>query len=187
MDSFVRFIVMRLLNSLKGKALNYTKDGRDDSAAKSSLFMINNGFHLIEELKASSENDEEVEEKDEETYTITGSWFVDKINKIMDSEKAKYLEHWEKLNTHLTAVGSGDLEYQKKDTSVLSLESGRLIKGRFSGFNEDFERNYALHKKLCIVDPRLRVQLQGDVSEVFLPRYRRFYEKCTSICEYLPS
>jgi hypothetical protein len=25
LDSFVRFLVMRLLNSLKGKALNYTK------------------------------------------------------------------------------------------------------------------------------------------------------------------
>jgi hypothetical protein len=31
LDSFVRYLVMRLLNSLKGKALNYTKDGRDDS------------------------------------------------------------------------------------------------------------------------------------------------------------
>lgn len=31
LDSFVRFLVMRLLNSLKGKALNYVRDGRDDS------------------------------------------------------------------------------------------------------------------------------------------------------------
>jgi hypothetical protein len=31
LDSYVRYLVMRLLNSLKGKALNYTKDVRDDS------------------------------------------------------------------------------------------------------------------------------------------------------------
>jgi hypothetical protein len=34
LDSFVRYLVMRLLNSLKGKALNYTKDGRDDSQVR---------------------------------------------------------------------------------------------------------------------------------------------------------
>ena len=141
LDSFVRFLVMRLLNSLKGKALNYTKDGRDDSQAKSNLFMINNSFYLLEEL---GPNAMEAETKDAEHYRIEGSWFVDKVNKIMESEKGKYLGHWEALNTHLTAVGSGDLEYQKNDANVLSLESGRLIKQRFSGFNEDFERTYEL-------------------------------------------
>jgi hypothetical protein len=34
LDSFVRFLVMRLLNSLKGKALNYVRDGRDDSQVR---------------------------------------------------------------------------------------------------------------------------------------------------------
>jgi len=176
LDSFVRFLVMRLLNSLKGKALNYTKDGRDDGQARSNLFMINNSFYLLEELGPSVEHDGP---RNAELYRIENSWFVDKINKLMESEKAKYLGHWEALNTHLTSVG--ELEYQKNDSSAISYESGKLIKQRFSGFNEDFEKTYQLHKKLCIIDPRLRLSMQQDVAAVFLPRYRRFYEKYTKI------
>lgn len=186
LDSFVRYLVMRLFNSLKGKALNYTKDGRDDSQAKSNLFLLNNSFFLLEELGPSSEANIGISpegEKDEETdqYRIEGTWFVDKVKKLMESEKQKYLLHWEVLNTHLTAVASSELEYQKNDTNVLSHDSGRLIKQRFTGFNEDFERTYALHRKLCVIDPRLRLELQQDVTKNFLPRYRRFYEKYTKI------
>jgi exocyst complex protein 7 len=179
LDSFVRYLVMRLLNSLKGKALNYTKDGRDDSQAKSNLFMINNAFYLLEELGPNAMEKEDQSDHDAEHYRIEGSFFVDKINKISESEKSKYLGHWEALNTHLTAVGQSDIEYQKNESTVLSLESGRLIKQRFSKFNEDFERTYALHKKLCVIDHRLRSTLQQDVSKVFLNRYRRFYDKYT--------
>jgi exocyst complex protein 7 len=101
--------------------------------------MINNAFYLLEELgpNAMDSGDE-----DAEHYRIEGSFFVDKINKIAESEKSKYLGHWEALNTHLTAVGQSDIEYQKNESTVLSLESGRLIKQRFSKFNEDFERTY---------------------------------------------
>jgi exocyst complex component 7 len=99
LDSFVRFLVMRLLNSLKGKALNYTKDGRDDGQARSNLFMLNNSFYLLEELGPSSKelpvaeeiNTEEKAAEDRELYRIDNSWFVDKINKLMDSEKVRVL------------------------------------------------------------------------------------------------
>lgn len=189
LDSFIRFLVMRLLNSLKGKALNYTQDGRDDSQAKSNLFMMNNAFYLLEELGPGENHafsaatppppgEDDIEGKH---FRVKGSWFVDKVNKMMDSEKTKYLSHWEALNTHLTAVASNDLEFQKNDPNTLNQDSGRLIKQRFAGFNEDFEKTYELHRKLCVVDPRLRLTLQQDVSKVFLPRYRRFYEKYTKI------
>ena len=185
LDSFVRYIVMRLFNSLKGKALNYTKDGRDDSQAKSNLFLLNNAFYLLEELGPNSESNMGVTTEgggeDKELYRIEGTWFVDRVKKLMESEKQKYLLHWEVLNTHLTAVASSDLEYQKNDSNMLSHDSGRLIKQRFTGFNEDFERTYALHRKLCVIDPRLRLELQQDVTKIFLPRYRRFYEKYTKI------
>lgn len=140
--------------------------------------MLNNAFYILEELGPSSMA---AISKDSEYYRIEGSWFSDKVNKIMDSEKAKYVCAWEQLNTHLTAVSSSDLDYQKNDNTVLSHESGRLIKQRFSGFNEDFEVTYGLHLKLCVIDQRLRTQLQEEVSAVFLPRYRRFYEKYTKI------
>jgi exocyst complex component 7 len=92
------------------------------------------------------------------------------------TEKTKYLGHWEVLNTHLTAIGKDELEFQKSET-MLTVESGKLLKTRFFGFNEDFERTSALHQKLCVIDPRLRAQLQQEVKQVFIPRYERFYYK----------
>jgi exocyst complex component 7 len=147
--------------------------------AKSNLFMINNAFYLLEEL--GPKDDGQDQENDLEHYRIDGTWFADKIEKTTESEKTKYLGNWQVLNTHLTAVGDSEIEYQKKMTDIMSLDSGRLIKQRFKGFNEDFERIYALHQKLCLVHPRLQRSMQDDVAKVFLPRYKRFYEKYTKM------
>lgn len=162
---------------------------------------MNNSFFLRDELGPKAEILDE-------DFRIESSWFVDKINKLFESEKGKYLGQWEALNTHLTSVEHDELEYQKNDT-ILSLDSGRLIKSRFSGFNEgkrtcgrswnraslcshthifysfypllDFERIFEEHKDLCVVDPRLRDLLQMEVAGVFLPNYRKFYEKYSKI------
>lgn len=175
LESFIRFLVMRLVNSLKGKALNYTKHPGDLGQARSSMFMMNNTFYLRDELGPQAHNFDNPND-----YRIESSWFVDKVNKLFESEKNKYLGHWEVLNTHLTSVEHDELEYQKND-NILSLDSGRLIKNRFSGFNEDFERIYDEHKELAVVDPRLRGLLQKEVAEVFLPLYRNFYESYSKI------
>ncbi|VEU44117.1 unnamed protein product [Pseudo-nitzschia multistriata] len=175
LDSFIRFLVMRLVNSLKGKALNYTKHSADIGHARSSMFMMNNTFYLRDVLGPSGNG---VVSPDD--FRIESSWFVDKVNKLFESEKGKYLGQWEALNTHLTIVEHDELEYQKNDT-ILSLDSGRLIKSRFSGFNEDFEQIFEEQKELSVVDPRLRDLLQKEVAGVFIPNYRKFYEKYTKI------
>ena len=46
---------------------------------------------------------------------------------------------------------------------------------------KDFERIFDEHKDLCVVDPRLRDLLQKEVAGVFLPNYRRFYDKYSKI------
>lgn len=176
LDSFIRFLVMRLVNSLKGKALNYTKHSADIGHARSSMFMMNNTFYLRDELGPTTES----VMSNFGDFRIESSWFVDKVNKLFESEKGKYLGQWQSLNTHLTSVEHDELEYQKNDT-ILSLDSGRLIKSRFSGFNEDFDRIFEEHKDLCVVDPRLRDLLQKEVAGVFLPNYRRFYDKYSKI------
>lgn len=162
---------MRLVNSLRGKALNYTKHSADISHARSSMFMMNNTFYLRDELGPTGEI---------EDFRIHSSWFVDKVNKLFESEKRKYLGQWQALTEHLTSVEHDELEYQKNDT-ILSLDSGRLIKTRFNGFNEDFERIFEDHKDLCVVDPRLRDLLQKEVAGVFLPDYRLFFDKYSKI------
>lgn len=175
LDSFIRFLIHRLVNSLKGKAINYTKHSGDLGQARSSMFMMNNTFYLRDELGPQAQDYDAAA-----TFRIENSWFVDKVNKLFETEKNKYLGHWEVLNTHLTSVEHDKMEYQKNDT-ILSLDSGRLIKSRFRGFNEDFERIYEDHKELCVVDPRLRGLLQNEVEDIFLPLYRSFYEKYSKI------
>lgn len=175
MDAYVRFLVMRLLNSLQGKALNYTKDDEDDGGqAKSNMFMINNTFYLLQQLATPTSS--ELKREDSEHYQLDGRWFEDKVNAIFESENGKYLAHWENINSHLTSVDSSGLEYQK-NKNLLSLESGRLFKDRFKGFIEEFELMYEIHNRLSVIDPGLRRDLQAKVKKVFLHRYEKFWEK----------
>jgi len=180
MESYVRFLIMRLLNSLQGKALNYTKGNEEDEGgqAKANMFIINNTFYLLQQL--APKQDEAIAKKkgdvDSERYQLDRLWFEDKVKAIFASEKVKYLTHWELINVHLTSVDSSGLEYQK-NKNLLSLESGRLFKDRFKGFNDDFEQLYRIHNALAVIDPELRRELQADVKKVFLNRYEKFYDK----------
>jgi exocyst complex protein 7 len=173
MDSYVRFLIMRLLNSLQGKALNYTKNAEDEGGqAKSNMFMINNTFYLLQQLTPKDSK----EVTDVEVYHLDGEWFKEKVNTIFQSERGKYMAHWELINSHLTAVDSTGLEYQK-NKNILSLESGRMFKDRFKGFNDDFGRMYDIHHPLSVIDNGLRKELQSAVKDVFMKRYEKFYEK----------
>ena len=180
MESYVRFLIIRLLNSLQGKALNYTKGNKEDEGgqAKANMFIINNTFYLLQQL--APKQDEAIAKKkgdvDSERYQLDRLWCEDKVKAIFASEKVKYLTHWELINVHLTSVDSSGLEYQK-NKNLLSLESGRLFKDRFKGFNDDFEQLYRIHNALAVIDPELRRELQADVKKVFLNRYEKFYDK----------
>ena len=159
-----------------GKAQNYKNDEGPDSQAKSHLFMMNNTFYLLELLASNGVVDVE----GGENYRINAPWFKQKMTKSFESEKVKYLAYWEVLNRHLTDVDDRELNYQNKK-EVLSLESGRLLKSRFSGFIEDFERVYVVHRNFTVIDPKLREMLQGDIRRVFLSRYKAFFDKYSRI------
>ena len=178
MDVFVRFLIKQLLISLASKAMNYKNDEGTDSQAKSHLFMMNNTFYLLELLAPNDLQGSGTSEG--ENYRINAPWFKQKMTKTFESEKAKYLTYWERLNRHLTDVDDRELNYQM-NKDVLSLESGRLIKSRFSGFIEDFERVYVVHRNFTVIDPKLRETLQGDIRRVFLSRYRVFFNKYSGV------
>ena len=177
MDIFVRFLIKQLVTSLSGKAQNYKNDEVPDAQAKSHLFMMNNTFYLLELLAPTGEYQGSI---DGENYRINAPWFKQKMSKTFESEKAKYLKYWEVLNRHLTEVDDRELSYQNKK-DVLSLESGRLLKSRFSGFIEDFERVYSAHCNFTVIDPKLREMLQVDIRGVFLARYKSFFDKYSRI------
>lgn len=180
MDTFVRFLIKQLSISLSGKAQNYKNDEGPDSQAKSHLFMMNNTFYLLEQLAPHGVFEGSGDGGGGGNYRINAPWFKQKMTKSFESEKAKYLTYWEVLNRHLTDVDDRELSYKdKKD--ILSLESGRLLKSRFSGFIEDFERVYVVHRNFTVIDPKLREMLQGDIRRVFLSRYKTFFDKYSRI------
>ena len=183
MDFFIRYLIMTLLANLQSKALNYAKDPSLVSQAKSYLFLMNNAFYISEQLgynyandvlqeKSTKYHEEDIEGQN---FKINSPWFFDQVNKMFESSMKKYLQNWEALVKHLSPVSENELQYQNYEQKLLSLESGRLLKARFSGFNEDFEKTYALHKELTIIDPKLRKRLLQDLKGAFLPQYRDFY------------
>ena len=179
MDLFVRFLIKQLLISLASKAMNYKNDEGFDSQAKTHLFMMNNTFYLLE-LLAPTNNEHRESDQGGENYRISAPWFKQKMTKTFDTEKARYLTYWERLNRHLTDVDDGALNYQT-NKDVLSLESGRLLKSRFQGFIEEFERVYVVHRNFTVIDSKLRETLQGDIRRVFLSRYRAFFDKYSCV------
>jgi len=145
--------------------------------------MINNTFYLLEQVGAMGGKRPSVKSKteDEEQYSLeNAAWYKEKVGSMYQAQKEIYLAHWDVLNRHLTTVDKNELQYEKKGT-LLSLESGRLIKTRFSGFIEEFAELYQTHKPLTVIDAKLRTVLQNDVRNVFLPRYKNFFEKYARI------
>ncbi len=177
MDLFVRFLVKQLLISLLGKAQNYKNDEGPDAQAKSHLFMMNNTYYLLELLAPAGDFQGSTPEI--ENHRINAPWFKQKMTQSFESERQKYLTYWEVLNRHLTDVDDRELSYQ--GNNILSLESGRLIKSRFSGFIEDFEQVYVVHRTFTVIDPKLREHLQGCVKRCFLSRYKAFYDKYSRV------
>jgi len=180
--TFVKYLIVKLLHNLQAKMMKYMDEPGSAAQARGGMFMMNNTFYLHEQLglsrNPSQQNgiqDQGGHDMDGEDYKITGKWFPEQVDKMFEKSKKIYLKHWEDLNSHLTAVDQKDLNNYKSAEKVLKLESGRLLKSRFSGFNEEFEKIYQVHREFSVIDPKLRKRLAENVLEVFLPKYEKFY------------
>jgi len=76
--------------------------------AKSNLFLINNCFFLLEELGKDSSLSSR---KDAEHYRIEGSWFVDKVNKILESGRSKVAGSLSLTGCDAPTLGMDNSEY----------------------------------------------------------------------------
>ncbi len=183
MEFFIRYLVMSLLTNLQSKAKQYAKDDKESKAnshIKAYLFILNNTFYLNEQLGENTtvsapilrNKIDDVEGKD---FKITSPWFKTSIQELFEGSLKKYLKFWEKLTVHLSKVPESELSFIKNDNKVLTLESGRILKSRFNGFNEDFEKIHEMQKDITIIDPKLRKKLLFDIKSVFLPTYVNFF------------
>ncbi len=189
MEFFTRYLVMSLLSNLQKKAQRYTMDDKDSKAnsqMKAYLFILNNTFYLNEQLgEGASENKSppapilrnKIDDVDGNDFKITSPWFKKSIQEMFEGSLKKYLKYWEKLKIHLVRISESELTFAKSDGKVLTLESGRILKARFSGFNGDFIKIFEMQNDITIIDPKLRKKLLFDIKSVFLPSYVEFYEK----------
>jgi exocyst complex protein 7 len=173
MDSFVKYLIMRLRNSLVEKAGHYALEPGPLPEAKSHMFMINNTYYLLRQLRPKSSKNQAAVKDESEHYRIEGSWFENDVKKVFDAERLKYLALWEPLNNHTIML-------DEKGNNI-SNEGSRLLKTRFTAFNEDFERIHALHMELSVVDTSLRKNMQNEVKGAFFPNYQKFYEKYSAV------
>jgi exocyst complex protein 7 len=201
MDSYVKYLVLRIRSNLARKSERYAAEPGDlaqvrrilasrnplrcsleltrrfvtYTQAKSHMFMINNTYYLLRNLRPrSKKQEEETKDKDEaEYYKMEGSWFENDVRKVFEAERSKYLKLWEPLNQWAVVV-------ETKGNNP-SNEESRLLKTRFMGFNDEFEKLHTLHMGLSVADSSLRRNLHSEVKGVFFPRYQRFYEKCSTI------
>jgi len=181
LNSYIKFLIMRLINNLQRKAQQYKEDGMLDSEIKCNLFLMNNSFYLMEQLGAQDDISYLANEGEttEEEFKISDTWFFESVSKQFERAKSAYLESWNVLNQHLTKVNEKNLEYQSD--KLLSLESGRLLKARFSGFNADFEKMYSLHSGLFVADAKLHSIIVKELEIVFFKRYKKFYDTYSKI------
>ena len=196
-DIYAKHIMTKLLKNLTAKSIQYKNEiintGKENNAtatamqeAKQGMFMVNNTYYLLEQLCIDGNNADDDNnnknnnyEPSEHYHIEKSSWLRETLDKSFQIERRKYLEQWQSINDHLTPVQQSEIKYQK-DT-LLTLESGRLFKSKFSGFIEVFELNFSTHKSLTVADLKLREMLRSDVKAVFLPKYTKFYEKYSKL------
>lgn len=140
--------------------------------AKSHMFMINNTYYLLRQLRPKSSKSQAAKDESEH-YSIEGTWFENDVRKIYDAERKKYLDLWDPLNQFSVMLD--------EKGSSLSYEACRTLKTRFTGFNEEFEKLHSLHMGLSVADASLCRNLQSEVKGVFFPAYQRFYEKYSAM------
>ena len=186
MEFFIRYLIMSLLSNLQSKAKQYAidKDSKANSQIKAYLFILNNTFYLNEQLGENTSAAapilrNKIDDVDGKDFKIVSPWFQRSIQEMFEGSLKKYLKYWEKLNMHLAPIPENELTFSKNDNKVLTLESGRILKARFSSFNSDFEKIHEMQNDVTIIDPKLRKKLLFDIKSVFLPQYIEFFERYT--------
>ena len=104
---------------------------------------------------------------------------------LCEVNKETYFEKsWDRLVSSETgfveAVAAEQLQTQR-GSKLLTLESGRLLKVKFDGFNTLFEQLHKVFRHCSVPDPILRAQLISDTIARVVPPFRAFYEKYRNV------
>ncbi|CAK4084062.1 unnamed protein product [Aphanomyces euteiches] len=167
---FVDAIIMKLIDALNAKA-NLFK-GRDDLRA---IFLVNNIFYVSNSLKQLAH--------DSQNAVVTAALrqtIQPKIASLGDKAIQTFVQTSYDVFDPILADPKNKLQYTR-NSDLLTLESGRILKEKFSKFNATLEEIHANHKTFMVPDADLRKKLQGAATQRILPSYSVFHEKYSVI------
>jgi hypothetical protein len=92
------------------------------------------------------------------------------------AEETILVETFGSLADNLSDVDTSTFKYQNSKTRLLSLDSGRLLKSRFGGFNDTLQAMHSTMSSLTLPDPN-REKLLRSGRGMVQERYQAFFEK----------
>ncbi|ETV88406.1 hypothetical protein H257_00030 [Aphanomyces astaci] len=166
---FVDSIVMKLIESLK--ASNVIKGGREDLR---TLFTLNNVMYISQSLKQLGQDlhtpaQAVVTAALQQTIQPKVAALGDKA--IQDFMHLSYDEF-----DAILADPTTKLQYNR-NSDVLTLDSGRLVKEKFTKFNATLDEVVANQKSYTVPDADLRKTLMASALQRIVPSYTIFYDK----------
>jgi exocyst complex component 7 len=144
------------------------------SAARPHVFLMNNAHYIVKSVQS-----EDPRARAAAASTLSGA-LVERINRMVDDERRKYIQTvWNVLADHVRETNF-KIEYTK-GTQVLTLESGRQIKSRFTAFNDGLDAVYQNQKLLAVPDMALRQQLRQEAKDTVMAPYTAFFTRFSEV------
>jgi exocyst complex protein 7 len=185
---FANHLFHCLLRNLRSKADAYGKlEGVDalSAAGRPHLFLMNNASYMNKAVRGqdggSPRAQATAQQSDAPISSTLSDAFMERLGGLVDEEAAKFVKAvWAALAEHVKDTSLA-LEYAKGSSGVLTLESGRLIKTRFTSFNDGLEQIYQHQKHFAVPDAGLRARLRQDAKDVVLPPYTAFFTRFSTV------
>ncbi|KAL3665037.1 hypothetical protein V7S43_009674 [Phytophthora oleae] len=166
---FVDTVITQLIQALASKA-----DQLRGREGLKQLFLVNNFGYVANSLPHCQQPDDADLEK--QLHGI--------IKQRVEAMRNEALSAF----IHLSYVSFKDylndpaetLQYAKGG-NVLTLESGRLVKEKFSKFNDQLEELYKTQRTYVVAEVPIRQHLIRTAVDMIVPAYKTFYEKYSVI------
>jgi exocyst complex protein 7 len=195
--TFIESIVLQLCDHLTTKSTQFTSSAIGTSNVSTStfsgqdfqyLFLVNNFAYIgtaILHLTFESEPADSRELLTKQLRTLLGPKIEANKNQAIQHFIQSSYSLFENL---LSEIPSEKIVFTKKkftnttsSNALLTLESGRLFKDRFTKFNNLMEEFTKRHKLFKVYDPNIHHLLVQEANRAILPRYTNFYTKYSKL------
>jgi hypothetical protein len=182
-------MISRATNSMRGGGAVNTIAG----TAYRAVFVINNNDYLrhalspdaatlrrqsqsyVDDKSLNGENDDD-DQEDEPEHEIDSSWFSDMLSGMTSkSEEVLIAETFGTLFEHIGDVDTAAFKYQNTKTKLLTLESGRLLKAKFGGFNDALSAMHGTMATLALPEA-VRAKVICSGNDMVQESYQKFFE-----------